>query len=705
MRKQLAIVLAPLFLILFLVAVTLNQVVDTVTDPDVVIGMMNDAEAYDYVYDNIIANLVHDTVEKGIEVNSGLGESAAPNTLRFDDPDAAADTITGLIEALVPREFVQEKFEQGLSSVVPYLRGDADEFTIDLEVQQRVLAVPAIARDAVRDLSLTERVIDDLLIPQVAEFSTDVFDGALGISFTRQENEDNARLIFAPEWLERQLFGAIDEITPYFAGEADSFKVVLRFDDRLVIIGQILKDKLGSQNTLYNLVFAQVIDPLIQQTVAQSTSVGFGISLTEQEVTDAFEVIAPRNWVREQGDGVIDALIDYLVGTTNDLNYAVDLEDRKTAATFELQALARRKLETALSAIPACVSPADAVGATRDLAARQLPRCLAGGQVTVNLALSTFGPIMDAQVGSFVGSQVPSLVSYSLSDFESQVGGEFDIVTDLRERVMEGVSFTEQDLIDALADENSPESRADAEEMLQILADGVRITEKNIEDNLAPAALKQFNQIRDYLNLGLKLRWLVWILVLLPLIGIAFLGGRDWAGRLKWAGGVAAVCALIVYAGIVISWSFTLSDLANEQLPVFDSISADARANYPRLVAELESDELRNRLGNALDSWQRSWRNQTVPWFIAGILAFGVGFAWPRVQARRGGGGTTPTPPVSQSAPSTVGGSSAKSGDLAIPADRGEEEPIAEEDRPTAGAAEDDSGSESGPEPKSDPAT
>jgi hypothetical protein len=147
--------------------------------------------------------------------------------------------------------------------------------------------------------------------------------------------------------------------------------------------------------------------------------VGFGISLTEQGVVDAFEVLAPRDWVSEQGNGVIDALIDYMVGTASQLNYTVDLSDRKTAATTELQSLARQKLETSLGEIPDCTSSIDALGATQDLAARELPRCIAGGQTTIDLALRTFGPFMDVQVDSFVGAQVPDQLSYSLADFES----------------------------------------------------------------------------------------------------------------------------------------------------------------------------------------------------------------------------------------------------------------------------------------------
>ena len=362
MRKILAVLLAGLFLILFFVATTVNQVVDTASDPGVITGMLDDADAYDYVYDNIVGNLVHDMVDKGIEVNSGLDDTAAPTVLNFDDPDAAALAITNLIETLVPREYVQEKLEESLNGVVPYAKGETDEFTIDLEVQERVRQVTTAVREVVEDLDLSERIIEDLLVPQLDQFSDQVSTQALGIELTDAEIEAAVREIFEPVWLEGQLFAAIDEITPFFAGDADSFNVVLKFDDRAVVIGRILKDKLVKDDTLYNLVFNQVVDPLIEQTVAQSTSVGFGISLTEAEVVSTFEVIAPRDWVQEQGEGVIDALIDYLVGKSDELSYTVDLSDRKVTATEELQELALSKLAGTLEAIPACTTPAEVLG-------------------------------------------------------------------------------------------------------------------------------------------------------------------------------------------------------------------------------------------------------------------------------------------------------------------------------------------------------
>ena len=189
---------------------------------------------------------------------------------------------------------------------------------------------------------------DDLIVPQMSEFNSQISGSGLGIEFTQKENETNARLILPPEWVEEQLFHTVDELTTYFVGDSDGFSVLIKLEDRVVIIGEILKDKISSDNTLYKLVFAKVIDPAIQRTVDQSTSVGFGVSLTEQEVTDAVELIAPPEWVRGHGDGVIDALVDYLLGDEDDLNYSVDMTARKAAAAKELQALARIKLVSTL---------------------------------------------------------------------------------------------------------------------------------------------------------------------------------------------------------------------------------------------------------------------------------------------------------------------------------------------------------------------
>ena len=98
MRNFLALVFSAGLVVLLFLVVTANHALNTISEPDVIISVLNDAEAYDYLYDEIIGNLVYDVVEKGVEVNSGIGESSSPTILEFDDPVTAAAAITSFVE-------------------------------------------------------------------------------------------------------------------------------------------------------------------------------------------------------------------------------------------------------------------------------------------------------------------------------------------------------------------------------------------------------------------------------------------------------------------------------------------------------------------------------------------------------------------------------------------------------------------------------
>ena len=141
MRNFLALGFTAGLVVLLFLVVTANHALNTISEPDVIISVLNDAEAYDYLYDEIIGNLVYDVVEKGVEINSGIGDSSGPMILEFDDPGTAVAAITLFVESLVPREYLRGKIEEALRGVVPYATGQTDEFKIDLEVQDRLQAI------------------------------------------------------------------------------------------------------------------------------------------------------------------------------------------------------------------------------------------------------------------------------------------------------------------------------------------------------------------------------------------------------------------------------------------------------------------------------------------------------------------------------------------------------------------------------------
>ena len=244
----------------------------------------------------------------------------------------------------------------------------------------------------------------------------------------------------------------------------------------------------------------------------------------------------------------------------------------------------------------------------------------------INLALEAFVPKMDQQVESFVMRQIPGEISYSLSDFAGQGDGVDQQLSDIREKVIEGISFTEKDLIGLIAGGDDPEALDGAEEQLTILAAGVVITEVDIVKSLGPDEIQQMDDLRAQARNWLSLKWLLWFLVLIPIGIIAFTGGRGWPGRLRWAGGAVVISALIVYLGISLIWS-----VGKNQLPMEIRVSEEMRVDYPRLSDELGSESPAELVQSALGSWQSGWRNQTLPWIVFGLLSFTVGTLWSRV--------------------------------------------------------------------------
>ena len=128
------------------------------------------------------------------------------------------------------------------------------------------------------------------------------------------------------------------------------------------------------------------------------------------------------------------------------------------------------------------------------------------------------------------------------------------------------------------------------------------------------------------------------------------------------------------------------------------NIRAEFRANYPRLTAELISDEPVERLRRALDSLLRGWRNQTVPWIFTGVLLFAAGIAWPRVETWRSGR-TVPRPPIPKSSGS--GPSSSAESSSETPSAKIVDPPVSVEEKHDVGdgAKREATGSE----PDSDP--
>ncbi len=623
MRPAFAVLIALVFAVLFVVALLISRVVNTAGDPSEIAGVINDADLYDFAYDRVLESALADVTARGVTVQTGLdGEKV----LSFEDPAQARTALKAFIETVLPREYVEQKVEETLNGVIPYASGRSDSFAVDLETSERIDSVPEAVRVASARIGLGELVVTEILVPTVRDLSDSITDEALGISLTPDEAEDAARRILPPDWIETQIFSVVDQTAPYFAGTEDELNVSINFKDRVPVAGQILKDKLNDEDTLVRLVFEQVVDPLVASAAADSTVIAFGIEITEADIQEAVEIVAPAEWVRAQGDGIIDAVVAWLVGATNNLQYTLELEQRKADAATQLDDLAIRKLDEQLAVTPTCRNQFEAADALSSALAGLFPTCLPDNSTEI---VNAMRPIISSQISSVVLTNVPDQITYSDTDLRAQLGSDsLDTLDTLRDQVINGVGFTEEDIINQLATEGDPQSAADAQEMLDIVRAGFVFDETEITDRMDSAQLTRFNEIRDYISLGWTFRWIIFLPAILLIVLVSLIGGRGWAGRAKWAGAPVAIVAILFFASIQVGWAST-SSLRSFDVPE-DALSAQTRADFPALSELVYGGEFQNMAERVGSAWISSLAMSAIPWAIAGLLLFAAGYFYPR---------------------------------------------------------------------------
>ncbi len=635
--------LALAFAVLFVAALLVSRVVNTAGDPEEIAGVIDDADLYDFVYDRVMDAAIADMVAQGLTVSTGSGSE---ETLEFEDPAQAQAAIKAFIETILPREYVKQKLEETLDGVIPYASGRSDSFVVDLETSERIDAIPEAVRIASERIGLGQVIVSELMVPTVRDLSETITDDALGIAFTPDEVEEAALRIMPPEWIEAQLFSFVDQAAPYFAGTEDELNVTITFRDRVPVAGQILKDKLNDEDTLVRLVFEQVVDPLVGELVADSTVIVFGIEITEPDIQEAVEIVAPPEWVQAQGDGIIDALVAWLVGATDNIEYTLELADRKADAAAQLDILARRKLDEQVAAAPVCSTQFQVGQAINDALSGRFPSCLPDNSSEV---LDIMEPAISNEIQNFIVNSIPDQITYSDADLRAQLGSDsLETLDTLRGHVINGFSFTDEDLINQFASAEDPDSAANIRERLDLVRAGFVFDQTDITDRMDEAQLARFEEVRGWIDRGWTFRWLIFLPALLLLFMVAFVGGRGWSGRARWAGAPVAIVAIVFFAAIQVGWASTASYREFEISS--GSLSADGETGFPMLTALVEGGELQNMAERVGSSWISGLAMSAVPWALGGMALFAIGMLYPKYRhllpeslgGPRGGTGTGP---------------------------------------------------------------
>ncbi|MFP6595226.1 MAG: hypothetical protein VB860_09685 [Dehalococcoidia bacterium] len=624
-RRFLAILLIPIFLVWFTASTVRSGLDRTLFDDSFLADQLEEQDFYNWLHDDLIRVALDDLVNVGLDIDSDyLPEGVT--TVEFADPATTRDAARSLLLATFPPEYLQEITSEALAEFMPYLRGESDEFAISLALNERVSGFFTGLEDTYVQIDLANVLVDQLIAPAAIKSAVDFTEGPFGLVLTPEQAGDAAREIVPPEWIDEQVFTTLDTLNAYLSGNSDTLAITISFKDRIPIAARVTKEILTESNA-EQVIFDKLIKPKITEQIGQITVLSYEVTIDDDEITEAVNRIAPPEWVRGHIDAIIDNVAAYMSRESDTLSYTVDLSDQRDAAIDVLADLAVAKAVEQVDALPQCASLAAGQNALWAIAAGSLPGCT-NPNLPIDQFLEQLVTQLTAQVKQIIGGQFPDSVTYDESLFTSALGGQGS--TDLesvRDKIAEGITIDVDDMLGQISDQDQT-----ADLMLEIIRTGRSYTQVDFdryrEERAANRGTDDLNAVDTFRGtLGLVLGPLAAAIAtgigLLILFIIGILGGRSWTSRLIWGASALTFSALIIWLMFAQILSGVGADFATEKLlgEIEIQIAENERQGDSIGMLVLARDEGVEKLRAVGDAITGEFAGYAILWLVAGVIA------------------------------------------------------------------------------------
>lgn len=329
LRHILAVLLIPLFIILFLVALLLIRVNSTVLSADFYVDQFRKADMFTFMYDK-----------------------AAPAALKEANKDPKKMPINvekvgnkgvSLVREVLPPAWLEEQTEQVIFQVVPYMVGDKDGFAVDVKVADRVKTLGDVLKREIGGGDTYNLLFDDVIAPALKDAfdkNSKLGDLPLGMTITSQDVVSTVREVLPPEWAKPRVANVVDQLVPYLTGESEHFAINIPVGDRIEAAGPALK-KLLVNAKAYEVLRSQEFAVEVDKKLKDFGALPFGMKLTGAQIVKALRDIAPPQWLQTRTEATLDAVVPYLAGKQDHFEVLVPVKDRIQVAVPVVKGLMR----------------------------------------------------------------------------------------------------------------------------------------------------------------------------------------------------------------------------------------------------------------------------------------------------------------------------------------------------------------------------
>jgi len=547
LRRFLALLLIPVFLVLFLATLLVFRVNDTFLEASFYSETFETLDVFNFVYDEGIPFALEEAVESG---------AFDPDDVPFGI-DVTPSVVTARVKAVLPPKWVEENVLAVIEAAIPYLTGATDEFDVAVSLDERIEAATVVIKEIILEAAIHQYIIDTVIEEQLS--GKDEIEGLpYGLTLGKAQITDGIVRVIPEAWLKEQLTDIIDDVTPYVLGQSDTFTITIPLKERATDAIEVVDDwvQASLDGGAYDYLMSKQIVPVIQETLAGGGVLPVEVSFTDEEIVEAIGVLLPPEWLGARVSEAIDEIGPYLTSETTGFTLVLPLPDRTEVASG--------LVELIWDALPTC-SAAPLLEFLQSPSS--LPECRL--PISYQQLKDGIGAGFLQAVEDDIAGQLPADVTITDMQIFDTVGENTPVeIEDVREILRDGYTFTEVDLNNLILEQAS--SSREGRELLEVienvrgyLRDGFNFDEADLQAELGSEVdFGMFDDIRGYVGLGLD--YLVWLVVfpLFVVFLIGVLGGRRLESRLTWmgatlliAGGLAAVAL-----GPVAEFGFEIGD-------------------------------------------------------------------------------------------------------------------------------------------------
>ena len=531
------------FFVLLLLTLVILEINGTFLDPDYYTEELRKADIYEFALSDLLISALDEARDQAPP--EGLDENLLVSS------SLSTDDIVASVNRAVPPEWVQGLVEQSFDQVGKYLTGERDQFSVTVQAGDQVVTMVDEVKSLLRKADAYDLLYEQELIPRIEDASE--LELPLGLEISSDRMAEAATAIVPPEWVQEQVESILDEVTPYFVGDRDTFEINIQLADRAETALQEIK-KLLRESDAYELLYSEVVEPELGKKLGGAVELPLGVAITAEEVLASLRQVAPPEWVQQQAEQIIDDAGPYLTGRQDSFATEISLVENKRLAEGVIAELVDRKTNELAESLPTCASVQEARDALEGLL-KGLPSCIPPS-IPLDQLLGRLDIDIAGQVQGFILDPIPDTIRFDESQLRSALtlagaGENIDQMDTVRELLRDGWTYTQDDLREDMIsrwDEDAPETLDDVR---AFLADGWTYTEADFRQDIVSGtdetSLTRMDTARDALKAARTYRWVVYLPLIVLLVIIGFMGGSSWAGRVVWSSAVLLISAGLIF--------------------------------------------------------------------------------------------------------------------------------------------------------------